>query len=414
MKLPALRWSNVEPLLTGLWGCALFTMILYRPLLGPVLVLLGLTALAAQLVPDKPRWEWTYLSWALALPILLFAIYLTGYLRFADVPKAWPLLERKAALLAIPLFWALSRLHWPRIRVRLYLWLLAGIFTAATFMLIQSLTEFIRSGNWEAFFYHHLTPPIAISPIYFAWYLAVALFWPLREASLPFGQRPHTFIRGALLVLLLLCASKLFTVITLLLLATQWMKHHRPIRFKWGYVIAGIAIILLTLPAGLRIAELIRQDLEVVTWDSYRYDTPFNGLTLRLVQLRFGWEIMREEQAWMTGVGPVNAQSRLDEKYHVYQMYTGNEALGDRGYLDYNFHNQWMETLVATGIPGLATLILTAGLLIIATYHSGAFASIIAISITFMLSESVLEREQGIVLFSMITSITFKPRPIEP
>jgi O-antigen ligase len=44
----------------------------------------------------------------------------------------------------------------------------------------------------------------------------------------------------------------------------------------------------------------------------------------------------------------------MDAKIVQYNLYHGNPSLGDRGYLGYGFHNQYMETWVQAGLPALA------------------------------------------------------------
>jgi O-antigen ligase len=158
-----------------------------------------------------------------------------------------------------------------------------------------------------------------------------------------------------------------------------------------------------------RMDEIRHFNTAIVFQDKYEYDSPLDGISLRLIQWRFGLEIISEQNAWISGVGITESQKLLNTKYLEYNLYTGNEELGDTGYIDYNFHNQYVETLLSTGITGLLMLIL----IIIATFtfyrKSLVFPALsILITVLFFFTESVLERQAGILVFSMM--ITFAPK----
>ena len=175
----------------------------------------------------------------------------------------------------------------------------------------------------------------------------------------------------------------------------------------------GVGLIALLTPTARRTYDVVKSDLSIVRQDEYRYDTEFNGLTLRLVQFRFGLEILREQDAWLFGLGPINTKPALDAKYEEYNMYTGNQELGDVGYRKYNFHNQWMETTAAVGLFGTLLLITLFFLLMMRTNLLEGASSLVLILLLFTFTESYLERQLGLVVFSMMISMLFKPSRID-
>jgi len=153
---------------------------------------------------------------------------------------------------------------------------------------------------------------------------------------------------------------------------------------------------------------LLHPHLEQIGANQYQYDSPLNGLNLRLIQWRFGLEILNESNDWITGVGIHEAQKKLNQKYVQYGLYTGYEGTSDTGYLNYNFHNQYIETLVRSGIIGLMIL-LTMFVRLFLLPKSTLFAVnwIIFICFVFFMTESALERQLGIVYFCLIYSSYF-------
>lgn len=406
-----MKWSKAEALLTTLWALELVALVLYRESASWVIILLGLSVLGVQAIADKPKINWTKKNIGIALLLAFFGVYAFDFLRHYDQPGALKALTSKLSLLIIPVLWAFSRLSWERVTNRLYGWFVLGILAAACIMFVGSTLEFMESGEWASFFYSNFTAPVHISPIYFAWFIGIAIFWPIDSKAFILSHRNQLILRAALLTLLLFCASKLFTAVVILMLAAKYLPRYAKQRFGWKQALGIACIALLAIPTFQRVKELSSLNFGLVTQDQYNYDAPFDGLTLRLVQLRFGIEILEDHSSWLLGIGASNAQKALDEKYAKYGMYTGNPELGDRGYLDYNFHNQWMQTLVSTGLLGLSLCLSIFIFLFLSTIHWKQAASIGVLLTIFMFTESMLERQQGLMLFTLLASILFKPIP---
>lgn len=408
-----MKWYKAESILIALWGIMLFLLLLNRPLSTVALIVLGIAILLSQLIKDKPKIIWSPKGLGIFLLVLLFMIYAIGYFRFMDHPEAWPRFEKKSPLLFIPLMWVLSRLDWKKIKTRIYLWLCAGILLSGSLMIVGSTINFIETGDWHQFFYHAFTSHIQISAIYYSLFLVIVLALKVDESEIPFSSNTHKIIRGIVALLLLVSASKLFVFLGFGVLFLQWLGDRKQSTLGWKQVFVALVAVLLTVPVLIRTSSLMNSSLEVITQDQYEHDTPINGLTLRLIQIRFGFEILNEEEAWLFGVGPALNKTKLDHQYKLHNMYSGNPELGDKGMLAYNYHNQWMETVTAVGLSGLFVLLsIFIGLLWNANFYR-AESSLILVFAFFMFTESYLERQQGVVLFAFVASILFKPDSID-
>ncbi len=340
-------------------------------------------------------------------------IYAIGYFRFMENSEAWPRFETKSPLLFIPLMWVLSRLDWKKIKTRIYLWLCACILLSGSIMIVGSTINFIETGDWHQFFYHAFTSHIQISAIYYSLFLIIVLALKVDESEIPFSSNAHKIIRGIVVLLLLVSASKLFVFLGFGILFLQWLREPRQSTLGWKQGFVALVAVLLTFPVLIRTSSLMNSSLEVITQDQYEHDTPINGLTLRLIQIRFGFEILKEEEAWLFGIGPSVNKTKLDDQYKLHNMYSGNPELGDRGMLAYNYHNQWMETFTAVGLSGLIILLsICLGLLWIVNFYRTE-SSLTLVFIIFMFTESYLERQKGVVLFAFVASILFKPNSID-
>src|SRR6185437_4739329 len=87
-------------------------------------------------------------------------------------------------------------------------------------------------------------------------------------------------------------------------------------------------------------------------------------------------------------------------------VYSGNINSDDTGYQNYNMHNQYMESYLQFGAAGVLLLI---AILFCIIYYSIRFENMymlytaLLFSIAFI-TESVLETQSGILLFTIIIS----------
>ncbi len=353
-----------------------------------------------------PQNQWLYLS----TPILLFILASAGAFRSGDLPDNWKNVEKLLPLVVVPvLFMLTSTKKESYVQVSLS-GLILGLLFAGVIMLGFSFQIFILTWDLSHFTYHYLTQPFQMGAIYLS-LLLITAFFQIHEVHWIQNNRLLKFsISIFLLLLLLLAASKLFIILGLSLFA---LKHRHQLFFflrkRKPLVLISIVIVTIALlPFINRIKPLADPHLEQVSANQYRWDSPLNGLNLRLIQWRFGLEILRENNAWISGIGISEAQNLLNQKYIDYGIYTGYENTSDNGYLDYNFHNQYVEALVRLGVFGLALLVLMF-VIMLTRPKANQFAShwIILIYLAFFLFESALERQIGIVYFCLIYSSYF-------
>jgi O-antigen ligase len=154
-----------------------------------------------------------------------------------------------------------------------------------------------------------------------------------------------------------------------------------------------------------RFGEIKEGQIAVLKQKQFDPNTHFSSWDSRLLQWRYAVEILNEGHGWLFGVSPGDSQNLLDAKYINAHMYIGDPAEGpnrhNRGYLGFNFHDQYIETFVRTGIVGLASLIA-----IFVLFFRGAGRSrlreawYIMLTITlFFVVESPITLQHGVFLF---------------
>ena len=150
-----------------------------------------------------------------------------------------------------------------------------------------------------------------------------------------------------------------------------------------------------------RFLEIRSGEVGIIKHNNFDPGIYFNGLQFRLLQGRFVKEILSEQNAWLSGVS-AEAQKLLDKKYISTNMYIGYKNTTDHGYLGYNTHNQFLESLLQSGIIGLVSFILICLAMIrLATGRKNRVLTItVMILIAYSLNEAVFETQYGITLFT--------------
>lgn len=400
-----MMWYNTDRLEKFAWGLVWFSLPFSLKFNGLSLMILGTLILINYLRwPFKPE-KHRFLLFLLFIAYFVMLI-ISGY-NNENHDAFFKGLEKKYSFIFIPLMYLLTRKTFCEIRNYAIKGLMIGLLVSGSHMLLYSLIEFCKAGDFSVFTYHNYTLPYRIGAIYYSYLLAVSIFILFDESIVGISGRWRYFLLALFTLFLLLGASKLFIIITLPY--GLWLIWHRKIKYlkgKWLYLAGLIVIILIGLqPMKIRFTEISTKNLDVVAQDTFSYDTPFNGLTIRLLQWRFGIEILNEQNNWLKGCGIGDRQDLLNKKYRQTGVYTGNPELGDTGYLNYNFHNQYIETLTGTGIIGLMILLSIIFINFKKRKKIRYWPWILyVLTLLFFITESVLERQVGIVMFCLIFS----------
>jgi O-antigen ligase len=80
-------------------------------------------------------------------------------------------------------------------------------------------------------------------------------------------------------------------------------------------------------------------------------------------------------------------------------MYMGDSSLKQKGYQGYNTHNQFLETTLQSGIPGLVVQLLIFLIMFILARGSPISISIMVLLLAWSFTESLLETQYGMLFF---------------
>lgn len=343
------------------------------------------------------------------LMLAFFLVHVVSVLFSSNTAEAWAIAERRLPLIVFPLLVFNQNILNSFNKVLLSF--CAGVALAGVICISRASYLFFEQGSYNTFFYHNLSSGIGINAIYLSAYAVLSIIVLLNTAEIRVKGIKELLI-CFLLLLCVLLSSKMMLFILVVYLVLHISRRVKNVRYKkWG--VAGLVVIcalILFIPGvRKRFNKEFSSKFNVVTRSQYSYDTPFSGTSLRLVLWKQSLAVVRSENAWLTGVGSGDFQDKLNEKYKETGMYVGDSANNNMGYTGYGPHNQYIETLLYAGIPGLLIFILLLVLqlrsaILWGNWIWGAFAMLCML---FFLSESALSTNKGIIFYALFSTLFY-------
>lgn len=281
-------------------------------------------------------------------------------------------------------------------------------------MILLAFSRYLSTKDYETFYYHTLTEPFQANAIYIA--LIFGLVFLIQFYHILFLSKKNSIIDYLLIFGLfsfqLLLSSKLILSLLIIIsglfiLLYAFNKNLDKKKIILGLFL-GISVVLLigfssfTKKRYKEIAHL-KQIEDVFKLDYFGRGYLWNGLTLRLFQLRCFYEIEKDNDFnSLLGTGFKASQQELNKKYAQYDLYRGPSGEGENdGYFVYNFHNQYAQFLIELGVFGLIIMAFMFYFLLIKPIKNKniLLLGIGLVFIAFALSETYMHRQKGIVSF---------------
>lgn len=314
-------------------------------------------------------------------------------------------LEKKIPFLLIPLFFSIIDVKntLPKI-MKLVAF---GASLIGVLLLLFAGFQFIQSSKSDVFYYHNLVSVVSGNAIYYSLFFCIALLFAF-ELLITNKKRSYIIPITLLTVVILLLSSKLFTLLLVLIFLYYALIQVKTIAFKTSLIVVFIVGLVFSFQKiSERFKEIDRTNL-LETKQSINPATTFDGFSLRKELIALGLELKAEHSSQMfIGLGPGICQEKLNQKLIDKQFYTGENEQSKSGFYNYNFHNQYLQTLLETGWIGLIALVimLLTPFLIIEKEHRRIVFFINGLFLFGFLTESFLSRQMGIVSFLSFNSL---------
>lgn len=341
-------------------------------------------------------------NWQLYWLVLLYILYAVSMIYTANKEEGLNNLSSSLSLVIFPVL--LSGLDFQK--PGMVKWVLnafiAGCIAAGVYCLLSALITWLMTGE-NHFFYTQLS--VYMHPSYFALMLNLCLCYLYNVLVFERDEKRQKpllilcifFINT--LIILLSSKAGIFTAILVQLLVFAKAFSSTPNRKRIIYIFLGIAVFAFIFYKVIvpRNQERISDSEQQVLVKPLTNETSESS-GVRLLIWKLSLSLAKENMPFGTGVGDV--QDELESGYRDNGM-TG--ALDKR----LNAHNQFLQTLLATGIPGLVLLILSLLLPIIQGVRSGNFLFwVLPVIVAFnFLFESMLERQAGMVFFTFFMTL---------
>jgi len=362
----------------------------------------------------------------------LFIVEAAGFLHTHNMGDSGKVISKDATLVAIAFTLLGGRFADEKTFSRLMLGYCLGVLAASLACLGIAAHRYLKTGDTGLFFYHALTSPISQNAVFYSVYVLFALIFLLSaDGNAALSRLSPAARKGVLLSLslfflglIVLLSSKLILVLAVIVVAAFFLRRYRFRENKRIFLGLGlVAFVLIGIlaatnnPIRQRYLELAQGNLKLIEQEKFNPNVYFNALQSRLLQYRFAGEILKEHHAWLFGVSPGDSQDLLDQKYIDANMWIGDPKEGPhrkiRGYIGYNFHNQYVETYVRDGIPGLAVLLFIFIFLLtqlVRRWKTTQTAFIVLTLMVFFIPEAPLTMQTGIFLFCFFPLLAFYSR----
>lgn len=331
----------------------------------------------------------------------LYIVYLFS-LSFSDnLEYAFFKLEVGASLIVFPLCFAMVSKSLIESAITNLKYVLITYILAVLLVNIILITGFIKSGNtWHNFidyapYINQLNGYPSIHSLYLSMHNAVAIifvFYLLRTERI-FKAGILLFIIGFLLGIGLILLLKKGPVFSLLVVTTLLSVKYKLIRVWafYGVFIVSLCSILVAFPSSVqRFNQLLKME---------KVDSTKNSAEIQQIVLHCAKEQI--EQAGIFGYGIGDGKSQLIDCY--------GDVDQDLVSSSYNSHNQYISLILMIGFFGLFVFLAILFYNVMNAVNKGVFITIALILFyaIVMFSENILERQEGVIYFSLLINFLY-------
>lgn len=343
-------------------------------------------------------------------PSALFFIYMALSLSWSTNPEnGLSQLETKTSFLLVPLFLIAGKRHWdPALRdkaLKVFWW---GNLLAVAIALLYASYRSIQTGAFYEtnafgrryyFLYTHLASPL-MHPGYVGTFVGMAILSALflQQKADRMGKRIYWASIGLFILFMILLQARinliaLFFVLGLAALVQAIMsRNYKLLSLPVGAVILLGTMVLLA-PESLK-----KRYLQVPDFSYDISGEDFNSATYRLAEWKSAVHAIDKKPWFGNGLGG-NSEA-LNEAYHDLKFWEGLKK-------GFNAHNQYLETMLATGLIGLLLLLYLIGNY---AYHAWRQRDyLILLNVLFfaicLSTESMFERIWAVLLFTIFFTL---------
>ena len=335
--------------------------------------------------------------------VLLYLLHLLSIFYTENSSEGWNDLRLKISFLLLPFFMLTVQFIYKEQR-------LVIIKLFAVLMMLMALTDlthaylqYLVSGNQETFYYIHLPYLLASKVHYVAWYYSFAIFVSIDHLMSSNSNRALWFL-GLLILLfsLILLSSRAFIlafIVVFILSFLKWFKTVKASSLMWAKILSIAALFIFFL-VFLPSTNLRLNDTFVELQKMFGYDTP-KQTNPRVFIWSYGADVVAKNPIFGLGVGDAKGELSLALESCDAMFWDGEQNVPIQK-KNYNFHNQFMQTWAEVGIFGFLLLLFIMIHPFMLKNSHPLFLIFIGLTFIGCLTESMFERQAGVVLFAFM------------
>lgn len=354
------------------------------------------------------KYNWEPVNWRTQVGFgLLFPVYVLGYFWSGNHDNAAFEIEKKLGLLLFPLLAGCFAIISEKDFKTLLLVFVGTCTLLGLYCFTMVLPIFLQSHKWSDMQYFKLVNPIDGHAGYFAMYCTFSVFVLINYlAENHLGNLKRNLVPLLVLIFLLifnlLLSSRAELIALGLISAGQVLVlAYQKNRMKEGVLI--LVLFLSCLAGGVFFNQTNRSRfLEAINYKN-RYSIEnyhWGGRAMRMLKWECCNDLIRASP--FVGYGTGDVQDHLQACYTAKKFYPLT-LFGAR----YNAHNQYFETMLAIGLPGLLSLLLALGTGIYVAKNKKNFLlfCFIILFAFCCLTESMLNNLAGVVFYTFFNSL---------
>ncbi|NCT08492.1 MAG: O-antigen ligase family protein [Flavobacteriia bacterium] len=271
----------------------------------------------------------------------------------------------------------------------------------AFYCILSGIIKSIIHNDINFMFYHELSGNLSgLNAIYLSVFISLAIGFLLIHSI---KSKINLFYLIFLGIFLMLLSSKIIISITFIYTVFYLIKTNFSKKIKPKYFIVVISALVIFMISSVNFVNRFRVEYEKTKINEVLGTNDFGpvylwtGVGLRVFQTKAFLEIVSEKKQLFLGSGLNNSQENLNNKYKQYNLYPG--------FLNYNFHNQYLQVFAELGIVGFSLLLL----ILYSLFHKAIvqkdyFVLFFIITVlTVSITESFLWRQRGMIFFITLT-----------
>lgn len=338
-----------------------------------------------------------------------FLLFVIGLLYTEESTYGLKWVERNSVWILIPTLLAFSLKTSYKELFRILLNFSIVVHGVGLFLVVVAISNFIETNNVQVFFYNELTSSIDYHPVYLSFFLLFSLIIVIEGLRKKY-LRLHLVLIISLVIfdsiLLVLLSSKTMLVSLFLLffvfILINYKKERKAVVISLFLFLSLAFLITQFSVTKNRINDSLLSSWDLLDKETFKYNDPFTGATLRLITWKFVIKKFIEKENILIGIGTGDAKRFINQVYIERNMDAG-------GYLNFNMHNQYLEYFIKFGLVGVLYFFGILFLFFRIAYRNkdllfGLFLIIFSI---FSLTESTLEVQKGIIFFILVNTLFF-------